>query len=649
MMNAKTFLVFLCLSTGVVLAACGPSQEELDAQATEIAANVFATQTAEAPTVTPTFTPSPPPTATPTSTPTETATATPSPTPTRTPSPTPSHTPSPTPTPDLCAIAITQEDLPADFISFPMSAEQIGQDFDTASAYMSLDMQNMNMVMCMAKLLPTAADQEAFITETDSAEELLGTMNMDFQVGGEEAGVSMDMEVIPGLTGLGDASMGVRMVMRSADLPAPMIMEIVAFRRGVAGVFLAELYTESVSPPMPMAELVALADGRLAEWQDVDRVSTAIEECDDPWGCVVNGPGLPIKLASVLVMSGPNESLGVDTLRGIEIAVMEREEILGHPIRLLTEDGGCNAEMGELAASKIAADPGIAAVVGHNCSSSCAAGAPIYDEAGITMISPSCTRAVLTAENRIEIFFRAVHNDRIQGEVAAGFFYHELGLRSAATIQDGSDHSESVVQSFASRFEAHGGTITAQERVDVGDTNFRPLLVSIAVDQPELLFYPVFVAEGSWISTQAKMIEGLEGTILAGGDGLFTPDFVLAAGEASEGMYVTVPDLEFTNDRYTQLVDAYAREYGTPLLSPFHGHGYDAANMLFEALEEVGVLKEDGTLIIGRKALRDAVAATANFEGATGTLTCDENGDCGAPVFSVSQIQDGEFVTVWEP
>lgn len=82
----------LVLLTGVILTTCGPSQAELDAQATEVAAIIFATQTAEAPTLTPT------PTLTSTPTPTLPPTATPTPIPpTDTPTPTPSPTPTPTP------------------------------------------------------------------------------------------------------------------------------------------------------------------------------------------------------------------------------------------------------------------------------------------------------------------------------------------------------------------------------------------------------------------------------------------------------------------------------------------------------------------------------------------------------------------------
>ncbi|RME45557.1 MAG: branched-chain amino acid ABC transporter substrate-binding protein, partial [Chloroflexi bacterium] len=52
--------------------------------------------------------------------------------------------------------------------------------------------------------------------------------------------------------------------------------------------------------------------------------------CDDPIGCVDIGPDEPIRIGYALVISGPNETLGVDSRRGIEIAIDDRPEVLGH-------------------------------------------------------------------------------------------------------------------------------------------------------------------------------------------------------------------------------------------------------------------------------------------------------------------------------
>ena len=369
---------------------------------------------------------------------------------------------------------------------------------------------------------------------------------------------------------------------------------------------------------------------------------------EDPLGTVVVAAGDPIRIASALVIAGPNETLGVDSQTGVEVAIQQRGEVAGHPVELIPEDDGCSAEGGQTAATKIASDDSVVAVVGHSCSSSCTPAAPIYNDAGLTMISPSCTAPALTgADSHVPSFLRTAHNDNVQGRVMAEYVFNELGLTTAATIHDGSPYAEQLQQVFADTFAELGGTITAQEAVNVGDTDMRPVLTSIATASPEFLYYPIFIAEGGFITTQAKEIAGLEETILAGADGMISPDFVAAAGEAADGMYVSGPNLEFTGDIYDQFLTDYIDILGQEPVSAFHAHAYDAANMIFDAIESVATTDADGNTVIGKQALRDALYATSGLEGITGTVGCHENGDCADPEIVVNQIQGGEYVQVY--
>jgi len=156
------------------------------------------------------------------------------------------------------------------------------------------------------------------------------------------------------------------------------------------------------------------------------------------------------------------------------------------------------------------------------------------------------------------------------------------------------------------------------------------------------------VAEGALITQQARETAGLEDTILAGADGIFTPDFLDAAGDAANGMVLSGPDLAFAGDFYADtFLPAYIEVSGEDQpISVFHAHAYDAYNLLADAIEAVA-FTDGGTTYIPRTALRDAFFATSGVEGITGTLTCDENGDCADAKISVSEVQDGEFVRIW--
>jgi branched-chain amino acid transport system substrate-binding protein len=372
-------------------------------------------------------------------------------------------------------------------------------------------------------------------------------------------------------------------------------------------------------------------------------------ECTDAIGCVDIAPEDPIRIGYALVLSGANETLGIDSQRGVEIAVDDKGEVLGHKVELVGADSECAAEGGQKALTKLASDPSLVGVIGTNCSSAGEPASKIASDAGLVLISPSNTAPSLTNPDLTwnPGYLRSCHNDNVQGAAMAEFAYNELGVRKAATVHDGSPYAEQLQQVFADSFVELGGEITTQEAVNAGDTDMRPLLTKIAATGPEMLYYPIFIAEGGFITSQAREVAGLENAILSGADGMISPDFIAAAGDASEGMYCSGPDLAFDNPLGQAFLAKHQEKYGEDPLSAFHAHAYDGTNMLFAAMEKVAVQDDDGTLHIGRQALRDAMYATKDFVGITGTLNCNEYGDCADPLITVNQIQGGEYVPVW--
>ena len=369
--------------------------------------------------------------------------------------------------------------------------------------------------------------------------------------------------------------------------------------------------------------------------------------CTDAIGCVTIGPNDPIHLAYLLVISGANESLGIDSRNGIEIAIADFGPVLGHEVRLSGEDGGCSAEGGQPAGTRLAADPTIIGVIGTSCSSSARAAVPLMSAAGFTIVSPSNTAPDLTLpgnENQHPGYFRTAHSDLIQGAAAAQFAYESLGVRNVATIHDGSLYAEQLAVVFAGEFEALGGTITNRGAVSPEQTDMASVLADIAAGSPELIYYPIFMPAGAFITRQAKATAGLESTYLMGADGLFSPDVVTGTGPDIEGFYVSSPDLAAFGDAYmASFVPAYVDMFGTEPISIFHAHAYDATMLLLNAIESVAVVEADGTLHIGRQALRDAMYAVAGFPGLTGNLTCSEYGDCADPVIAVYEYHADEF------
>jgi len=384
--------------------------------------------------------------------------------------------------------------------------------------------------------------------------------------------------------------------------------------------------------------------------------------CPEGDTCVELAAGEPIKIGTLMVITGSDASLGLDSQHGVELAVDHLDdafdgtpgELAGHPVELVNEDDGCSAEGGTAGATSLASDPTLVAVIGTSCSSAGEPAAQILSDAQIAIVSPSNTAPSLTdPATHQEFYLRTAHNDKVQGAAMAQFVSEELGLTTAATIHDGSPYADQLQQVFADTFTSeYGGTVNTQEGIQVGDTDFGPLLGSIAADAPEFLYFPIFVAEGGLIAAQARETGGLADTQLGGADGMLTPDWIDAAGaDNAEGAFLSGPDLGFAGGFYEdEFLPAYEDQFGEPT-SVFHAHAYDAAGLIFQAIGEVAV--EDGeNLLIPRVALKDALFGISGFEGIVGTLDCtptdDAVGDCNAgATITVSQVQGGDFAVVW--
>jgi branched-chain amino acid transport system substrate-binding protein len=381
-------------------------------------------------------------------------------------------------------------------------------------------------------------------------------------------------------------------------------------------------------------------------------------ECEDEFGCVEVAADEPIRIAYSFVLSGPDASLGEDTKRGVEMAAEEVQfegqdagMIMGHSIEVVGEDSLCTPEGGQTAAQKLAADPKLAGVVGTNCSSAARAAIPVICGANIPMVSPSNTAIDLTLPDRgadYHCYLRTAHSDAIQGAAAAQFAKDYLGVTKAATVHDGSLYADQLQQQFAETFTELGGTITAQEAIQPTDTEMGSMLTRVAATEPELIYYPIFIAAGGHITAQARETPGLEGVHLMGADGMFSPDFWEAAGEAAIGMYHSSPDFSLFGDKYPAFLERHEAKYGEKTLAPFHAHAYDAAMLIMGAINETVIDAGGGKLLIPRKAMRDALYATSGYEGLTGNLSCSESGDCAAPVIAVYETFNPDPAN-WNP
>lgn len=369
-------------------------------------------------------------------------------------------------------------------------------------------------------------------------------------------------------------------------------------------------------------------------------------ECTDSIECVSIGPEEPLKIGVLQALSGKIAPLGQEQIRGLELAIdKQKGQILGHTLKIQVEDTGCTSEGGANAALKILADPQMIAIFGTTCSGAARTAAHAMSESGLTMISGNNSAPFLTsiggkaAPYWYPGYFRTANNEENAGKAAAIFAFQKLGIRRVATINDGDIYTRGLTSGFRQAFEKQGGQIVLDTAINKGETVMQPVLIAVKNAGAQLLFFPLFQPEGNLILLQSRKIPAYETIMMMSDGALIETSFIQDVGASGKGMYFVGPD-----SPKGPSVDALALEYREKYKSPpgnsYYLSAYDAAGLLFGAIEKIGVQGPEGTLHIGRDALRKKLYGTRNFKGVTGDLTCDKFGDCSRPVFNILRLDD---------
>ena len=218
----------------------------------------------------------------------------------------------------------------------------------------------------------------------------------------------------------------------------------------------------------------------------------------DDIGVIRIAKGAPIQIGGYWVISGPDTALGVDERRGAELAFKDvGSKILGHPIKFNVEDDLCNAEGGQTAATKLAANPQTVIVLGPGCSSAATPAAPILWQQGIVDIGTASTAPSLTAPTRkpeYDGFVRTIYSDLDQGKSDANYLYNIVKARKVVAIHDGSPYAQQLAAVMGENFKKLGGEVLSTEAVSPTDVDMHPVLTRVASEKPDAVYFPVFVA-----------------------------------------------------------------------------------------------------------------------------------------------------------
>jgi branched-chain amino acid transport system substrate-binding protein len=184
-----------------------------------------------------------------------------------------------------------------------------------------------------------------------------------------------------------------------------------------------------------------------------------------------------------------------------------------------------------------------------------------------------------------------------------------------------------------------GGDIVLNASINKGDTKMHPILSAVESLGAQLLIFPLFQPEGNHILLQARGLPGFEKILLMSDGALIQNSFLNAVKDKGKGVYFIGPSFP-QNAIIDALTKKYEKKFATSPGTNYYLSAYDSANLLFKAMEKIGIHDRNGTLHIGRNALRDALYTTAGFPGVTGSLSCNSFGDCAYPSFNVLRLDD---------
>jgi branched-chain amino acid transport system substrate-binding protein len=337
---------------------------------------------------------------------------------------------------------------------------------------------------------------------------------------------------------------------------------------------------------------------------------------------VVSFPAIavePVKIAAIFAETGIATSHNAPHIQMVKLAVEEINNqggLLGRPVELIIIDNK-STPIGSTIAAKKAVQLQVPAVIGASWSSHSLQMAPVLQQAEIPMITGSSTNPKITRIGNY--IFRTCFIDSFQAKSMAEFAYIDLGARTAGVLEIiNEEFSLTLAELFVSSFQQYGGKVILNESYENNDVDFSNILQKVKTLKPDVVYVPGYVRDSGLLIKQAVSM-GIQRTFL-GADGWAGSLIYNYGGDALEGNYYSAhwhPEVNFPQSVHLQKL--YKQKYGSEISNMNAPLTYDAVMLLADSIRRANSLDP--------KKIRDATAETKGFQGATGTITLDEQGD----------------------
>lgn len=324
-----------------------------------------------------------------------------------------------------------------------------------------------------------------------------------------------------------------------------------------------------------------------------------------------------IKIGVYEPMTGSMAAGGQMVWEGIQLALELHPTVLGKKIELVLVDNKSDKVESANAVARLIKQEKVVAIVGSYGSSNSIAGGDVAEKSGIPMVTDSATNPLVTMGKKY--IFRATFIDPFQGEVMAKYTYGTLKKKKAAILKDvAQDYSVGLASFYKKTFQKLGGKVVAELAYQSGDQDFTAQISQIMASGAEVIFIPGYFSDAALIARQARQM-GCK-AVLLGGDALDAPELIQIGGKAVEGLTISSfysADAP-ANQVAKQFVEKYKAKY-KKLPNANSALGFDTLMLIINAIERAKSADP--------KAIRNALASTKNYQGVTGSITIDENGN----------------------
>jgi branched-chain amino acid transport system substrate-binding protein len=349
-----------------------------------------------------------------------------------------------------------------------------------------------------------------------------------------------------------------------------------------------------------------------------------------------------VEIAMIVARSGKAEAYGRAVVRGAQLAADEINQAggaLNHRIELVVLDNQ-SSPLHARKAALTAVSRKVIGVVGAVWSTHSLAAAPVLQKNQIPMISPGSTAPEVTQIG--DYIFRTCYTDEFQGELLADFAYKAIGNRHAAVLTNISEtYSQILAKYFTAHFTNNGGEVIYEKGYRGSAIDFYSVLDPLRKLEPDVVFIPGYTRDSGLIIKQARIMN--IDAVFLGGDAWETSVADVAHGALQGSFFSTHWHPEVPYRRSTAFISRFKTAFGDAPISAYAPLAYDALRLFADAIKRAKSLD--------KMKVRNALANTKQFKGATGTISFSPNGDPLNKGASMLKFEDGQwrFFKSFEP